>query len=93
MIQFKFNDGGRATAGYIGTTGDCVARAIAIVTSKPYQEVYDTIANGNATQRKSKHHKGKEGIRTEYRGISTRITYKQLTAKDNQLPEQGKLNV
>lgn len=71
MIQFKFNDGGRADAGYQGTTGDCVTRAIAIVTGKPYQEVYDTLANGNATQRKSKHNKAKEGIKTASRGIST----------------------
>jgi len=71
MIQFKFNDGGRADAGYQGTTGDCVARAIAIVTGNPYQEVYDTLASGNATQRKSKHHKAKDGIKTASRGIST----------------------
>ncbi len=37
---FVFNDGGRAAAGYKGTTGDCVCRAIAIATGKPYQEVY-----------------------------------------------------
>lgn len=38
-----FDDGGRAAAGYKGTTGDCACRAIAIVTGKPYQEVYDLI--------------------------------------------------
>ena len=38
-----FNDGGRAKAGYKGTTSDCVVRAIAIVTGKEYQEVYDDI--------------------------------------------------
>lgn len=40
-MRFKKNDGGRAKAGYKGTTGDCVTRAIAIATGKPYQEVYD----------------------------------------------------
>jgi hypothetical protein len=37
-------DGGRKAAGYRGSAGDCVTRAIAIVTSKPYQEVYDALS-------------------------------------------------
>jgi hypothetical protein len=40
---FIYNDGGRAAAGFKGTAGDCVARAIAIASGKPYQEVYDAI--------------------------------------------------
>tara|TARA_R100001530_G_scaffold37608_1_gene29201 strand:+ start:1050 stop:1496 length:447 start_codon:yes stop_codon:yes gene_type:complete len=43
MSQFFYNDGGRKDAGFKGDTGDCVTRAIAIVTGKPYQEVYDRI--------------------------------------------------
>lgn len=43
-LQFQFDDGGRAQAGYKGSTGDCVTRAIAIATGKPYSEVYDAIA-------------------------------------------------
>lgn len=54
MGNFKYNDGGRKEAGYKGKTGDCVCRAICIVTAKPYQEVYDTLAKGNQMQRKSK---------------------------------------
>jgi len=42
-MEFNFNDGGRMNAGYKGETRDCVTRAIAIVTGKPYQEVYDAI--------------------------------------------------
>ena len=42
-MEWIYNDGGRAAAGYKGTTGDCVCRAIAIVAERPYQEVYDTI--------------------------------------------------
>ena len=42
-MDFVFHDGGRAFAGYRGTTGDCVTRAIAIATGKPYQEVYDAL--------------------------------------------------
>lgn len=37
------DDGGRAAAGYTGDTGDCVTRAIAIATGRPYPEVYDAI--------------------------------------------------
>lgn len=43
MITFVYNDGGRSAAGFRGSTGDCVTRAIAIVTGKSYQEVYDTL--------------------------------------------------
>lgn len=42
-MKFKLDDGGRLFAGYNGSTGDCVVRAIAIATGKPYQEVYDAI--------------------------------------------------
>lgn len=41
LMDVKYNDGGRALAGYTGRTGDCVTRAIAIATGRPYQEVYD----------------------------------------------------
>ena len=37
-MKFQHNDGDRAEADYRGTTGDCVTRAIAIATGKPYQE-------------------------------------------------------
>ncbi len=53
-MNFEFNDGGRAAAGYKGNAGDCVCRAIAIAADLPYQEVYDRLAEGNASQRKSK---------------------------------------
>jgi hypothetical protein len=45
-MEFRFNDGGRSVAGYKGKAGDCVTRAIAITTGKPYQEVYDALRNG-----------------------------------------------
>jgi len=41
--HWKYNDGGRAAAGYRGTAGDCATRAIAIATGIPYQIVYDVI--------------------------------------------------
>lgn len=54
-LRFVRNDGGRAKAGYKGDARDCVCRAIAIAANRPYQEVYDRLAKGNAEQRKSKH--------------------------------------
>tara|TARA_Y100000310_G_scaffold120651_1_gene119434 strand:+ start:5548 stop:6039 length:492 start_codon:yes stop_codon:yes gene_type:complete len=70
-IPFKENDGGRKEAGYIGVTGDCVTRAIAIASELPYQEVYDAMAHGNFTQRKSKRDTKKRS-RTARDGISTK---------------------
>jgi hypothetical protein len=56
--QFKYDDGGRGLAGYEGSADDCVCRAIAIVTGLSYKNVYDRLAEGHATQRRSKHDKG-----------------------------------
>lgn len=73
MNPFVFDDGGRAAAGYKGLTGDCVARSIAIVTGLPYQQVYDRLAEGNATQRKGKRSKAsKYGVKTAAHGISVK---------------------
>lgn len=75
--SFTYNDGGRSAAGYKGNAGDCVARAIAIASGKPYQEVYDYLANGNATQRitkRSSKHSGKKSARN---GIATKRKWVQ----------------
>ena len=42
-IPFVRNDGGRQAAGYRGPAGDCVCRATAIVTGRPYRDVYRLI--------------------------------------------------
>lgn len=42
-MKFKYNDGGRADAGFKGTTGDCGIRALAIVSGLPYKEIYEVI--------------------------------------------------
>ena len=65
-MQFQFNDGGRGAAGYTGKTGDCVTRAIAIATGKPYQEVYDAI-NEHATR--ERHGSRKRGISNARTGV------------------------
>lgn len=48
-MNLVINDGGRAAAGFSGTAGDCVTRAIAIATQLPYSEVYDAL--NDAAQR------------------------------------------
>lgn len=54
-MKFEYNDGGRKAAGRKGDAGDCVCRAIVIATGLPYLQVYETLAKGNAGQRRSKH--------------------------------------
>ncbi len=44
MIDYRYDDGGRASAGYRGKTGDCVVRAIAICAREDYRAVYETMA-------------------------------------------------
>lgn len=68
---FQQNDGGRVAAGYKGLTGDCVTRAVAIASGLPYQEVYDTLASGNATQKKTKKASRTTGQKTAAHGINT----------------------
>jgi hypothetical protein len=42
-VKHIYDDGGRATAGFKGTAGDCACRAIAIATGKPHREVYNAM--------------------------------------------------
>jgi len=68
-LRFERDDGGRAAAGFKGTTGDCVVRAVAIASGKPYGEVYKALARGMGEQRQTR------GIRsraTARRGVSVR---------------------
>ncbi len=70
--MFQYADGGRAAAGYKGYTGDCVARAVCIASGLPYQQVYDTLAAGNATQKKTKRGSKRTGQRTAGHGINVK---------------------
>lgn len=63
-MKFQFNDGGRIDAGIKGKTGDCVVRAIAIATQKPYQVVYDAINLTAQSERTGKRKRGKSSSRT-----------------------------
>lgn len=44
IIGYILDDGGRAAAGFKGDVGDCVVRAIAILTRIPYRDVYRRMA-------------------------------------------------
>lgn len=70
MIRFIQDDGGRSAAGFKGSAGDCVTRAVAIASDKLYMEVYKSLADGSGSERLSKHNK-KHGQRSARNGIFT----------------------
>ena len=76
-MKFTYNDGGRKEAGYVGSAGDCVVRAIAIATSLPYQEVYDGV---NVASRGERRGKRKRGISNARNGVYKQTIRKYLTA-------------
>ncbi len=64
LLRFVQNDGGRQAAGFKGKTGDCVCRAIAIVTGKPYREVYDALNQAAKRERPRKGGRKRSSART-----------------------------
>jgi hypothetical protein len=79
MNTYVFDDGGRAAAGFKGSTGDCVTRAIAIATGKPYREVYDEIfqlMRGHSGTIRTK-----ERVRMTFRADGTK-TQKRIAARN-----------
>lgn len=50
-MTFVHDDGGRHAAGFRGTTGDCVTRAIAIAAELPYADVYAALHDGARNDR------------------------------------------
>jgi hypothetical protein len=62
-MRLEYDDGGRAAAGFKGQTGDCVTRAIAIATERPYQ-IYDAINLMAQGERTGKHKRGTSNART-----------------------------
>lgn len=55
-LPWVFDDGGRADAGYRGSTGDCVTRSLAIALDRPYAVVYGDL---NALAQSERPRKGK----------------------------------
>lgn len=76
--QFRLDDGGRAAAGYRGATGDCVVRAIAIATGRPYQEIYDRVNAAAVCERTGSRKRGKSNARTGVYRTSIRRVMKEL---------------
>lgn len=59
-LPFVQDDGGRAAAGFRGEASDCVTRAIAIATGRPYAEIYRMVNETAKRERPgAKHRKGK----------------------------------
>jgi hypothetical protein len=64
-MNYEYDDGGRADAGYKGKTGDCGVRAITIATRMPsYQEAYELVAKYAAEERGRRSRTGK--LRTSH---------------------------
>jgi hypothetical protein len=63
VSRFVLDDGGRSAAGFKGKTGDCVVRAVAIATGRPYREVYDLV-NELARRERPRGKRGRSSART-----------------------------
>jgi len=46
-MEFIWHDGGRARCGFVGQTGDCVTRSIAIATGQMYRHVYNELSEAS----------------------------------------------
>jgi hypothetical protein len=75
VTPFTYDDGGRAAAGFKGTTGDCVCRAIAIATRAPYGEVYRDL---NARTKPGREAGRRSGART---GVPMAVIHDYLRAR------------
>ena len=79
-MELVIDDGGRKAAGYKGTTGDCVVRAISIVTGKSYKKVYDSInlmAKKERPTKKASRSSSREGVhRKTYEKYMKSFRYK-----------------
>ncbi len=65
-MEFIWDDGGRADSGYVGLTGDCVTRAIAIATGTCYRDVYRVL--------------GERSLRTPRNGVMSLVSDDYLTS-------------
>lgn len=59
--KFVYNDGGRSKYFKATNVGDCVTRAIAIVSGKDYKEVYDMVNRAEKTARGRKKGSARNG--------------------------------
>ncbi len=73
-MEWVYNDGGRADAGYRGEAGDCACRALSIATGMGYQEAYDLINRFAKTERVGKR---KKSISSARKGVYT-ATFRRI---------------
>ena len=78
VIDFKYDDGGRAAAGFKGDTRDCVTRSVAIATGKPYEEIYGLIKELAQSERLGKRKRTKSSPRTGVHKPTTRKLMESL---------------
>src|SRR5271168_4245118 len=71
-MNFIYDDGGRAAAGYKGKTFDCVTRAIAIATGLSYQSAYELINAAALSERLTKRRRSKSNARLGVHKDTTR---------------------
>lgn len=74
-MEFQYNDGGRKENGFKGTTKDCVARAITIITGLPYIRVIDDLYSYIEKERVGKRQKRKSD---PYKGVYKKTYNKYL---------------
>lgn len=78
-LRFVYDDGGRKLAGFRGEAGDCACRALAIVTGRPYREVYEAI---NEEAKGERFRRGRLGFAAATgRGSSARLRVYRETFK------------
>ena len=58
-MNWIYDDGGRKAAGFRGDANDCVVRALAIITQRPYRTVYDEV---NELAKVERHIRGRTGM-------------------------------
>lgn len=63
MIDIMLDDGGRAASGRKGSAGDCVTRAAAILTGRPYDEMYRLVAQFNRDHERTR--SARNGVKTK----------------------------
>jgi hypothetical protein len=80
-MDHVYDDGGREAAGFKGKAGDCVARAVAIATGKPYAEVYAVLSESAGNERKSKGRSARNGIHTKRKWFHDYMTALGFTWK------------
>lgn len=73
-MQYIYDDGGREAAGFKGSAGDCVVRAVAIAADLPYSQVYAALSEGMRTQRATTKRSARNGVSTKRKWFKDYMT-------------------